>query len=236
MTRKVCRFSGTPSLPSNPARCQALRRAWITSPTPATQPWAPSAPSATPCSSTRPSPTSSARSAAADAGGVLVRADQQQRLPPGDGVAEPGAGGVGLGLLGGAGVEEPAVLGVLVERAAVAVAQPQRRRALPLGGEAADLGELVADPALGQIRQRAARSDGGQLARVADQQQLGARGLAALVDLAQLGGAGHPGLVDHHQVPRPQPQRVVAEPVRARPGGRCRGGAGRRATGGCSRW
>ena len=64
----------------------------------------------------------------AGSGGGLVGADEQQRLAAGEGVGQPGASGAGLGLLGGAGVDEPAVLGVLVEHGLVAVAQPQRCR------------------------------------------------------------------------------------------------------------
>ncbi|WP_132421551.1 hypothetical protein [Pseudonocardia endophytica] len=61
------------------------------------------------------------------------------------------------------------MLGVLVERAAVAVAQSQRCRAFPVGGEAADVGEFVVDPALGEVGEGAAGADGGELVGVADE-------------------------------------------------------------------
>ena len=123
------------------------------------------------------------------------------------------------------------MLVVLGQHGRVAVAQPQRRRAFPVVVEAADVGQLVAQPALGDVGQRAAGADGGELARVADQQQLRPRGLAAPLDLGEVVGAGHVGLVDHHQVPAPQPPRLVPSAHRAR---RCRAGAAHRARRWCS--
>jgi hypothetical protein len=61
----------------------------------------------------------------ADPGGGLVRADQQQRLPARESVRQPSAGGAGLGLLSGAGIDKTAMLGVVVEPGRIAVAQPQ---------------------------------------------------------------------------------------------------------------
>jgi hypothetical protein len=55
----------------------------------------------------------------------------------------------------------------------VAVAQPQRRGALPLVREPADISEFVAHTALGEIDERPTRADRAELARVTDQQQLG---------------------------------------------------------------
>jgi len=56
---------------------------------------------------------------------------------------------------------------------------------------------------LGQVGERPTGADGGELARVADQQQFRARRLAARRDGGQVVGGGHPGLVDHHEVPGP---------------------------------
>ena len=66
----------------------------------------------------------------AQPGGLLVGVHDQQRVPSGR-VSASQAGGGRLGLLTGAGVDEPALLVVLAEHALVAVAQPQRRLAAP---------------------------------------------------------------------------------------------------------
>jgi hypothetical protein len=55
-------------------------------------------------------------------GGVVV--DQQHRPAPGEGVGEPRSRGGRLGLLAGAGVEQPALLVVAAQHSLVAVAQP----------------------------------------------------------------------------------------------------------------
>ena len=115
----------------DPARSQPLQRAWTRSPTPAT---VPCEASGTPSSVDAAEPDELGAQLRGQAGGLLVGVDQQQRALPGEGVGQPGAGGGLLGLLAGAGVEQPAVL--VVGRAArlVAVAQPQRRLALPRRG------------------------------------------------------------------------------------------------------
>ncbi len=82
--------------------------------------------------------------------------------------------------------------------------------------EAAGLGELVAGAGLRDEVHGAAGADGGELAVVADEQQLGAGGLGAGVDGGQRGGVGHRGLVDHDEVAGAQG-----------PAGRRQGGAGR---------
>ena len=62
-------------------------------------------------------------------------------------------------------------------------------------GEPADLGQLVAQPVLGDVRQRAARTDRGELARVTDEQQFRTHRGAPLLDLGEVIGAGHVRLV-----------------------------------------
>ncbi len=142
-------------------------------------------------------------------GGGGVGADDDQRVAAGEGVGQPGAAGGLLGLLDGAGVDQAAVLGVLGTHRGVAVAQPQRRRAFPRVVEAADLGELVLDAALGDVGQRPAGADRGQLLLVPDQQQLHPGRLAAAVDRDQVRGRRGAGLVDDQQIPAPQPERLV---------------------------
>ena len=143
------------------------------------------------------------------AGGLLVGVDQQQRPAPGEGVGQPCRGGGGLGLLEGAGVEQPALAVVVAQHGLVAVAQPQRRFPLPRVGEAAGVGQLVAGAGLGEQVHPAAGADRGELAVVADEQQLGAGGVDVPVDGGQGGGVGHRGLVDHDQVPGAEPPRRV---------------------------
>ncbi len=56
--------------------------------------------------------------------GLVVGVDDEDRAAPGEGVGEPGAGGGGLGVVEGAGVEESAVAVVVAQDGLVAVAQP----------------------------------------------------------------------------------------------------------------
>ena len=107
------------------------------------------------------------------AGGLLVGVDEQQRRAARRGCrpATPRAAD-GSACSRGAGVEQPAVLVVVAQHRLVAVAQPQRRVAFPLVGEAAGLGQLVAAPGAGEQVHPAAGADRGELAVVADQQQL----------------------------------------------------------------
>ena len=74
---------------------------------------------------------------------------------------------------------------------------------------AADLGQVVGHPPLGDVGERATGADRGQLAGVADQQQLRPRLPAAAVDRDQIGRGGGAGLVDHQQIPAAQPERLV---------------------------
>ena len=207
-----------------------MNRAWTRSPTPAT---VPCEASGTPCSVDPAEADELGAQLRGQAGGLLVGVDQQQRAAAGEGVGQPGAGGGLLGLLAGAGVEQPAVLVVGAQHVRVAVAQPQRRLALPVVGEPAGLGELVAVPGGGEQVHAAAGADRGELAVVADQQQLRPRRVHVAVDGGERGGVGHGGLVDHDQVPGVQPPRLVAldrlRPARRR--GRRRAGPGWPASG-----
>ncbi len=101
-----------------------------------------------------------------------VGADHDQRVTPREGVGQPRPTSGLFGLLDGSGVDEAPVFGVLAHDGGVPVAQPQRGAAFPGLVEAADLGQLVLDPPLGDVGQRTARADGGELLLVADQQQL----------------------------------------------------------------
>ena len=76
-------------------------------------------------------------------------------------------------------------------------------------GEAAGLGQLVAGAGVGEQLHAAAGADRGELAVVADQQQLRAGRLDVPVDCGEVGGVGHRGLVDHDQVAR----RAAATPA-----------------------
>ncbi len=122
-----------------------------------------------------------------------------------------------FGLLGGATIDESAATVVLGEHLGVAVAQPQRCRAFPVVAEPADLRQLVADAMFGQVGEHAAGSDGRELARVTDEEQLRPCSTAAFADRDEIGGFGGPGLVDDDQVVAAQaPLLVVA--VRSRRG------------------
>ena len=166
-------------------------------------------PSGTPCSCDAAEPHQLGAQLVGQPGGGGVGADDDQRVAAGEGVGQPGAAGGLLGLLDGAGVDEPAVLGVLAHHGGVAVAQPQRGGAFPRVVEAADLGELVLDAALGDVGQRPAGADRGELLLVPDQQQLRPGRLAAAVDGDQVRGGRGAGLVDDQQVARAQPERLV---------------------------
>ena len=117
---------------------------------------------------------------------------------------------------------------VVAQDGLVAVAQPQRGGAFPLVAEAAGLGELVAGAGLRDEVHGAAGADRGELAVVADEQQLGAGGLGAGVDGGQRGGVGHRGLVDHDEVAGAQGPRGVGGVGLV---GLRRGGPGSRASG-----
>jgi hypothetical protein len=120
-------------------------------------------------------------------------------------------------LLAGSRVDEATVAVIGLHCGGVAVAQLQRGRALPRLPEPADVGELVAGGAHGEVGERAARADRGQLAGVADEQQLRPGPHAPLMDGGELGGGGHPGLVDHDQVAVGERSRRVAAADRGQP-------------------
>ncbi len=146
-----------------------------------------------------------------------VGADHQKRLAAGQRVSKPRSRRVRFGLLGGATIDESAATVVLGEHLGVAVAQPQRCRAFPVVAEPADLRQLVADAMFGQVGEHAAGSDGRELARVTDEEQLRPCSTAAFADRDEIGGFGGPGLVDDDQVVAAQaPLLVVA--VRSRRG------------------
>jgi hypothetical protein len=124
-------------------------------------------------------------------GGLLVGVDEQKRPVPGEGVTQPRRGGGGLGLLEGPGVDQPTVPVVVAQHLGIAAAQPQRRLPLPRLAKPARLGQLVAGTGLGEQVHPAARANRGQLAVIADQQQLRPGGVHVAVNRGQGGGVGH---------------------------------------------
>ena len=130
--------------------------------------------SGTPSASTRPAATRCSRTASARRAASSLVSALTHDGQPGDPVGGRSAGGRGDGVVHGLGLDEAAVPVVVGERVAVAVPQPQRRRGLPVLGEAADVGQRVGlGPALDQAH-RAAGADGAELARVAHEHQPGA--------------------------------------------------------------
>ena len=171
------------------------------------------------------------RAAGGDAGGGGVGADHQQRLAAVEGVGQPRPGGGGLGLLGGAAVDEPAVLGVLGEHGRVAVAQPQRRGAFPVVGGSGgprragstmpcSATSASAPPGPIAVSWRGSPTSSSLAPAAAQRCRIG----------EQVGGLGGACLVEHDQVSGAQPPRARRRRLRvgAR-AGRGRAGSGWRA-------
>jgi hypothetical protein len=166
------------------------------------------------------------------AGGLFVGVDDEQRIPSGEGVGQPGPGGGLFGLLERAAVDQAAVLVVVREHGLIAVPQPQRRRTFPGGAEPAGLGQLVPQAAGGRVagvwrpvpsrRPRRPRRAGG-----------GHRPAAASRPLRRRWrGCGRWRRCRPSRTRRPRPDRraAAATPCRPRTGGSRRGGPGWPAT------
>ncbi len=128
---------------------------------------------------------------------------------PGEGVGQPRARGGVLGLLDGAGVDEPPVLVILGQHGLVPGAQPQRGVAFPFVGESAGLGQLIRRAGADDQFHAAAGADRRHLPVVAGEQPFRPGGGDVGVHRGQRLGVHHRGLIDHHQVPGAQPPRLV---------------------------
>ena len=160
--------------------------------------------------------------------GLLVAVDDEQRVPPGEGVGQPRLRGQAGGAFDRPAVDDAAVLAVGPQRRLVTLAQPQRRVAFPRVGEPAGLGQLVGGADPGDEVHPAGRADRGQLAMVPGEQQFRARSWTMSCTAAKSGVSviadsstttRSPGSRrQSSSSPNPGPRRTVA---------------GRRATGRC---
>jgi hypothetical protein len=136
--------------------------------------------------------------------GIGVRRDDQQRVQPGQVIGEIAADRRDMHLLDRAALEPPPVL-VLGEHGRIPGTQSCAGRALPRGGEAADLVQPVRAVVDHQQLQQPARADGAELMVVAGEHQFPAPGPDQVGDPGEVGGVGHAGLVHDEQVPRLHP-------------------------------